>query len=152
MRDRALAVYRLRRCVPGAASMACAPRTFYRPTSPALAAVPALPALPSADDVNKQPTGVLVEMRRALTHTLADIEAALALRQAATPAVSASGSSEPLLDVEQAAKRLGVSKTWLYRHANALPFTVRLDGALRFDPHRLAAFLADRRRGRGASV
>jgi hypothetical protein len=119
---------------------------------PTLAAVAALPPLPSAEDVAKLPTGALVEMRRALAHALADIEAALALRVVATPAASASATSEPLLDVEGAAKRLGVSKTWVYRHADALPFRVRLDGALRFDPRGLAAFLADRRRSGGVSA
>jgi hypothetical protein len=49
-----------------------------------------------------------------------------------------------LLNVEQAARRLGVAPSWLYRKAKGLPFTVRVGGRLRFDPRRLARYVADR--------
>lgn len=39
---------------------------------------------------------------------------------------SVHSSDDHLLTVEEAAQRLGTSKDWLYRHANKLPFTVRL--------------------------
>jgi predicted DNA-binding transcriptional regulator AlpA len=47
-----------------------------------------------------------------------------------TPATDA---ADRLLDVGEAAERLGVSKRWMYRRAAALPFTRRLSaGTLRF--------------------
>jgi predicted DNA-binding transcriptional regulator AlpA len=37
------------------------------------------------------------------------------------------------LDVAEAARRLGVSRDWLYRHASELPFAVRIGRRLVFD-------------------
>ena len=57
--------------------------------------------------------------------------------------VPASGTREPsppdrLLEVSEAAKRLGVSKDYLYRHAKQWPFAVRVGpGQLRFSEHAL---------------
>lgn len=63
-------------------------------------------------------------------------------RIAAEPAASnAAPQSEPetgLLTVGEAAQRLGVSPTWLYRNAKDLPFTRKLGHrTLRFDPRGL---------------
>ena len=37
------------------------------------------------------------------------------------------------LDVAEAAKRLGISQDWLYKHASRLPFAVRIGRRLVFD-------------------
>src|SRR5262249_13522273 len=37
------------------------------------------------------------------------------------------------LDITEAAKRLGISKDWLYRHASELPFALRIGRRLVFD-------------------
>lgn len=50
-----------------------------------------------------------------------------------------------LLSVAQAAKRLGVTTDWLYRHASELPFCRRLSRKqLRFEAAGLDAYLAAR--------
>jgi len=91
--------------------------------------------------------------------TLAELRAALERRAAEAEAVGATApvasvyravvaeleavNSEPsralraeedrLLNAEEASKRLGVARRWLYRHAERLPFTRRLSaGILRF--------------------
>ena len=52
-----------------------------------------------------------------------------------------------LLDVQEAAERLGMSTDWLYRHARQLPFTRRVGRrAVKFDPEGLARWLATQRR------
>lgn len=54
---------------------------------------------------------------------------------------------ERLLDVEEAAARLGMSADWLYRHARQLPFTRRVGRrAVKFDPAGLARWVATQRR------
>jgi predicted DNA-binding transcriptional regulator AlpA len=53
-----------------------------------------------------------------------------------------------LLDVQEAAERLGMSTDWLYRHARQLPFTRRVGRrAVKFDPTGLARWVAAQRRG-----
>jgi excisionase family DNA binding protein len=39
---------------------------------------------------------------------------------------------DELLDVDEAARRLGMSKDYLYRHAESFPFTRRVGRSLRF--------------------
>lgn len=56
-----------------------------------------------------------------------------------------SGPDE-LLTADQAAQRLGVSKRWVYRKADTLPFTRRLDtGTLRFSARGLERWKESRR-------
>ena len=58
-----------------------------------------------------------------------------ALVPALASRVAANGrghASDRLLDVVEASAKLGQSTQWLYRHAGALPFTVRNGRALRF--------------------
>jgi predicted DNA-binding transcriptional regulator AlpA len=104
------------------------------------------------------PTYVQAEGGRAVT--LSELRAALERRAAEAEAVGATApvasvyrtvvaeldtiSGEParelrvavedrLLNAEEASKRLGVARRWLYRHAERLPFTRRLSaGILRF--------------------
>ncbi|HUF77150.1 MAG TPA: helix-turn-helix domain-containing protein [Longimicrobiales bacterium] len=53
--------------------------------------------------------------------------------QAPTPTSNGNGKADHLLTAQQAAERLGVSKRWVYRKAESLPFTRRLSGGtLRF--------------------
>ena len=51
-----------------------------------------------------------------------------------------------LLDTEEAAKLLGMSKDWLYRHAKKLPFTRKLGPKmLRFSYQGIQKYLATRK-------
>ena len=56
--------------------------------------------------------------------------------------------ADELLDVNQAAQRLGLGVGWLYRHATKLSFTVRVNRQLRFSARRLEAYIAARANGR----
>ena len=50
-----------------------------------------------------------------------------------------------LLDVDKAAQRLGTSKDWLYRHADKLPFTIRLGARqLRFSARGIERYIRQR--------
>jgi len=50
-----------------------------------------------------------------------------------------------LLDVEQASKRMGCSKDWLYRHSKTLPFVRRVSRRqLRFDPAGIDRYLRNK--------
>ncbi len=61
---------------------------------------------------------------------------------------NANVASEPdrLLDVDAAAKRLGMSKDWLYRHARQLPFRVPQGRLLRFSSHGIDRYILMRQR------
>jgi len=64
----------------------------------------------------------------------------------ATAHVSTAVPQEPdrLLDVQEAAERLGVSTDWLYRHARRLPFVVRNGRLLRFSSQGIDRFIKTR--------
>jgi predicted DNA-binding transcriptional regulator AlpA len=53
---------------------------------------------------------------------------------------------DQLLDIAAAARRLGMSKDWLYRHADQLPFTVPMGSRRRrFSSHGIAGYIRARR-------
>ncbi len=61
--------------------------------------------------------------------------------------VQAKPEPDRLLDAAAAAKLLGVTRAWMYRHANKLPFTRRLSPkVLRLSEAGLWRYLAARRR------
>ena len=74
-----------------------------------------------------------------LPQLIGDLEAARAAAWARLTARAADKASEALgqearnLDVAEAAKRLGMSRDWLYRHASKLPFAVRIGRRVVFD-------------------
>jgi len=79
---------------------------------------------------------------------LTSTAAALAARLLESPPVC--GSKTPtdagdLLRIEEAAKRLNVSKTWLYRRVHRLPFVIRLDRGVRVSAAGLERYLRARR-------
>ena len=81
---------------------------------------------------------------------LGAIQAALTVRWltvSVSPGVAVSPEPEEdvLLDVDRAAERLGTSKDWLYRHADKLPFTVRLGARqLRFSASGIGRYIRQR--------
>jgi excisionase family DNA binding protein len=72
--------------------------------------------------------------RPALALALTARLGALAAGMAATPPAERNDDqpADENLSVEEAARRLGVSKDWLYRHAGRLPFAVRIGRRLLF--------------------
>jgi predicted DNA-binding transcriptional regulator AlpA len=51
-----------------------------------------------------------------------------------------------LLDSAEAAEILGLSKHWLYKNSNRLPFAIKVGGALRFERRGLERWLEMRRK------
>src|SRR3989304_5833225 len=64
----------------------------------------------------------------------------LALRASPIQAENSTGGDR-LLDVEEAARKLGKSKDALYRHADDYPFTVRDGHSLRFSEQGIEKFI-----------
>ena len=83
----------------------------------------------------------------ALLCQLAALHSALAARLLSEPA-PADGpepDADTLLEVAEAARRLGTTKDWLYRHAQRLPFTVRMGPRqLRFSAKGLERYIRQR--------
>ena len=67
----------------------------------------------------------------------------LALRASPSQAEH-SADGDRLLDVEEAARKLGKSKDHLYRHAGDYPFTVRDGRSLRFSEQGIEKFIRQR--------
>ena len=74
-----------------------------------------------------------------LPQLIGELEAARAVAWARLTAPHAdkpsdvSGQEARNLDVAEAARRLGISRDWLYRHAPELPFALRIGRRLVFD-------------------
>ncbi len=74
-----------------------------------------------------------------LPQLIGDLEAARAAAWARLTAPAAEPSNEAPraeprnLDVAEAARRLGMSRDWLYRHAAELPFALRIGRRVVFD-------------------
>jgi predicted DNA-binding transcriptional regulator AlpA len=74
-----------------------------------------------------------------LPQLIGELEAARAVAWARLTAPAADkphdepGQEARNLDVAEAAKRLGISRDWLYRHASELPFALRIGRRVVFD-------------------
>src|SRR5205807_2517610 len=80
---------------------------------------------------------------------LAVVMSSLASRLIVSPGAAQERGGMPrgdrLLTVAQAAEKLGVTRSWVYRHAARLPFTVRLSpGRPRFSDLGIDEYIADR--------
>lgn len=76
--------------------------------------------------------------------------AAVLMRSTMTVAATSRGAesevSDRLLTVDEAAARIGMEKSWLYRHGKSLPFARKLGHrSLRFDARGLERWLRERR-------
>src|SRR5262249_28400032 len=95
-----------------------------------MATTPTLDRL--ADDPGKA-AALPLEATTALLARLAVAQAALTARAVALAlAPPPPGAGDSLLDVPTTAAKLGVSTSYLYRHAKSLPFTVRVGRGVRF--------------------
>jgi excisionase family DNA binding protein len=83
------------------------------------------------------------EVLPALLTQLASAQVSLAARLLEIPEAEPTPSTEAadLLRIDEAARRLNVSKTWLYRRIDRLPFVVRLDRQVRFSAAGLERYL-----------
>ena len=84
--------------------------------------------------------------REELPRLLGDLEEvrATAMARLACP-VRTQYPPDELLDIEEAARRLGVSVGYLYRHHRRLPFTRRMGRRLLFSANGIQAYLRSRR-------
>jgi predicted DNA-binding transcriptional regulator AlpA len=104
----------------------------------------------SLHDLLRDPTQIAhvpLQAIPALLCQLTGLQSALLARLLTDPTSLSSQSvdSDELLDVAETAQRMGTSKDWLYRHADQLPFTVRLGSRqLRFSAHGLAQYIRKR--------
>ena len=82
----------------------------------------------------------------ALLASLAALMAKIAARQMTTPAPSTDppSATDENLSVDEASRRLGVSRSWLYKHARQLPFQVRIGRRLLFSAHGLERWTRQR--------
>jgi predicted DNA-binding transcriptional regulator AlpA len=121
-------------------------RSGERPDVPLLAAVPTLDQLAAEP---ARAAHLSAEVRRALTLQAVAVIGCLAVAET-TDAGHGRTRLEPeltdrLLTPAEAAERLGVTPTWMYRHARTLPFTRRLSRkVLRFSESGLRRWQAAR--------
>lgn len=109
----------------------------YHTTMPT---VPSLAELVSQlDKVSEVPS----EMIPAMLGDLEQLKAALWARLT-VPSTNGAASDDRLLDVNEAAKKLGSSTDWLYRHAKKLPFTVRMGRPVRFSEAGIERYIRQR--------
>jgi predicted DNA-binding transcriptional regulator AlpA len=94
----------------------------------------------AAEDVPQEAIASLISQLAALQSVLAARLLTGEQRQDAQPR-----GADCLLDVEEAAERLGTSADWLYRNARRLPFTVRVGSRqLRFSVEGINRWIANR--------
>lgn len=81
----------------------------------------------------------------ALLTQLSAVQACMAARLVATSQETTNrASSDALLNVNDAAARLGPSPDWLYRRTKMLPFVVRVGGRVRFSANGIDRFIRNK--------
>ena len=80
----------------------------------------------------------------ALLTQLSAVQSSMAARLVASAADDSGKADDTLLDVDEAAERLGVSADWLYRRTKKLPFVVRLGRHVRFSAEGIDRFIRNR--------
>jgi|SRR5215472_8203948 len=70
------------------------------------------------------------------------VSSALERRRPEAPLYDGDG----LVNADKAAEYLSVSKAWLYKNSNRLPFAKKVGGALRFDKRGMRRWLESQRR------
>jgi predicted DNA-binding transcriptional regulator AlpA len=102
----------------------------------------AFAGLPGVDGVDALPAHAIPGF---LAHLAALQVRAAARLGAAEETPARAKEPDTLLDVAEAAKRLGTSEDWLYRHAGELPFTKRLsERQLRFSSRGIDEYIRRR--------
>ena len=109
---------------------------------------PSLHILPSLDGLKADPSKIedlSEEECQTMLIQLAIIQPLLLGRMISFTGKPESVEEDNLLTVKQAAKRLGCTPDWLYRHSNELPFTRRLSPRqLRFSSKGITRYLGNK--------
>ncbi len=101
--------------------------------------MPRLPSLEEVTDIEAGDAGAFLVQLSALA-------LAVASRVAATVPPPAASPVDALVDVQEAAKLLCMSPSWVYRNASSFPFTRRLPPrTLRFSVEGIRRYLAKQR-------
>jgi excisionase family DNA binding protein len=99
-------------------------------------------------DLVKDPSRVVLVGRDqlpALLTQLSAVQASMAARFVVTSLESGDGhSTDALLNVKEAAARLGTSADWLYRRTKSLPFVVRVGRHVRFSANGIDRYIRNR--------
>jgi excisionase family DNA binding protein len=81
----------------------------------------------------------------AILTQLSAVQASIAARLVtATQEAGRDDAADPLLTIEEAAARLGVSLDWLYRRTKSLPFVVRVGRHVRFSGTGIGRYVRNR--------
>jgi predicted DNA-binding transcriptional regulator AlpA len=110
-----------------------------------MAKVLQLASVPSLADILASPDRILVLPKDAIPQLrgeLARLDTLLLARMLGTTGQETSDPSDRLLDVEEAAAKLGVSRDALYR--NKFPFVVRIGNRRRFSEKGIEKFIRNR--------
>lgn len=113
-------------------------------------------AIPGLDEIARDPSRAANLPREALLSLLLRcstvhgiISAQLAAMIAGNGQQQNTMAPDRLLEVKETAERLAVPPDWVYRHANELPFTVRLGpGQLRFSSNGIDRYIRQRQGSR----
>ncbi len=104
--------------------------------------------LPKLADLVEHPERVSALPVEAVPAMLGDLERLKATLWARLTLPQSNGQSTPdgdrLLDVKEAAAKLGVSEGWLYRSHSKLPFTVRIGNKLLFSEAGIERYIRQR--------
>jgi hypothetical protein len=110
-----------------------------------------LTPVPTLDELARDPeraAGLPLEAAKALLAQCAQVHAVLLARLVEAAPDGARGPQTPdgdrLLDVKDAARRLGVGPDYLYRRAHTLPFIVRLGRTIRVSAAGLERYIRHR--------
>lgn len=106
--------------------------------------------IPSLDQLVADPArahDLLPEAARDLLVQVVGLQTVLLARALSTPAGGngqPEGQEDRLLTVEEAARKLGLSRDYIYRHAKTFSFTVRLGSRLRFSERGIERYIRQR--------
>jgi len=89
-----------------------------------------------------EPTKIISDSLRA---ELKELVREVLLEEKAAAGTGTDNRGDHLLDAEEAAKLLGYSKYWLYRHWKRLPFSRKLGAGLRFSHNGIQKWLAGKK-------
>lgn len=107
-------------------------------------------AVPKLADLVAEPGKAALVPPEAIPPMLGDLERLKATLWArlALPARGGHAEGAPdgdrLLDVQEAAAKLGTSRDYLYRHSSKLPFTVRMGRQVRFSEAGISRYIRQR--------